>query len=62
MASSLPSFPAGSSQSGPTGSSPWRQRATGWLLLLALLSLLIVSRQVKAPGPHPGVLSLLNIR
>ena len=62
MASSLPSYSAGSAPSGPSGSSPWRQRAMGWLLLLALLSLLLVSRQTKTPGPHPGILSLLSTR
>jgi hypothetical protein len=34
----------------------------GWLLLLALLSLLLASRQAKTPGPHPGILSLLSTR
>ncbi|MCB2410011.1 hypothetical protein [Hymenobacter lucidus] len=54
MASSLQSYSAGTS--GPTGqnnSSPWRQRAMGWLLLLALISLLVVSRRAKSPDAAP---------
>ncbi|MCB2376937.1 hypothetical protein LGH70_05050 [Hymenobacter sp. BT635] len=62
MASSLPSFSSGSAPSAPNGSSPWRQRAMGWLLLLALLGLLLASRQARTPGPHPGILSLFSSR
>jgi|GEM_PF-6777457 len=41
MAHLSPSSP-GSSR--PEGSSTWRQRITGWLLLVLLLSLLLISR------------------
>ncbi|UOQ51575.1 hypothetical protein [Hymenobacter cellulosivorans] len=49
MASTLPSYGAGTSRhSGTSTASPWRQRAMGWLLLLVLLGLLLASRHLKA--------------
>ncbi|UOQ70814.1 hypothetical protein [Hymenobacter cellulosilyticus] len=49
MASTLPTYGSGDSRhSDSTNTSPWRQRAAGWLLLLMLLGLLLTSRHLKA--------------